>query len=146
MTLREVKKAISGHENVEFSGKVAPEQISLAQERLGVRFPPQYTEFLSEFGCGGVGSEKFFGLGSPKHLDVVETTLWLRNRFAYTAFSGALIPIRADGFGDCIDTDRPTANGEYMISFWSHESRAFVEDLAPSYFEWMMGVLELARN
>jgi hypothetical protein len=148
MTFDQIMKEIANAESVDLVGGVSLVEIRLAQEQLGLRFPPQYIEFLSKLGCGGVGSEEFIGLGGHQRINVVEATLWLRGKSGYPPFSDKLIPIRFDGFGnyDCIDTSRPTQDGECMVCFWSHESRDVVEDIAPTYFSWVMDVLELAKN
>jgi len=105
------------------AGKVGPEMILRAEEALGVRFPPAYTEFLSQFGAALCDGFEIAGLVDPESnnepplwSNVVLSTVQLREA------SNGLIPheyifVSSDG-GDYyyyLDTSRPNAQGECPV-------------------------------
>lgn len=54
---------------------VSAEEITAAEQQLGMEFPKTYREILAEFGNLEIGSDEIFGLGVEGYLNVVETTL-----------------------------------------------------------------------
>lgn len=148
MNIEVVAKRISRLESVDLVGKVPDALIARAEEILGVRFPPQYRDFLSAFGCGGVDSEQFIGLGGDDYLDIVKLSRRLRE--GPNPLPSRLLPLRADGFGnyECFDTSRPTEAGEFAIVEWNHEGGPDHDCrvLAESYGEWFDSVLTMIEN
>lgn len=120
MSNEELNRRLSMFDAVEPSGPASEAQIAAAEDQLGIRFPPQYREFLSNFGSGGVDSEDFIGLNRPEHLNIVKLTSRLRAR--NNPLPARLLPLRGDGFGnyDCL-VQRPTTHGEFAIVQWNHE-------------------------
>lgn len=64
---------------VDFVGPQPTWRIRNAEEALGIKFPPTYTQFLASLGAGGIGSEEFCGLVKddftlPHNWDVVWST------------------------------------------------------------------------
>ena len=148
MKIQQIKERLTSFDDVDFAGAQSPEKIDAAEQLLGVQFPPDYRRFLLEFGCGGVDSEEFIGLGGDDHLSVVKLTKRLRDRSNRPPDN--LLPVRADGFGnyDCIDFNRPAPNGEYCVVQWSHEGgiEQHHELLATSYGEWFESILQLIEE
>jgi hypothetical protein len=148
MNNKELNQRLANFEIVQPSGPVSEAAMSAAEQQLGIQFPPQYRAFLSAFGCGGVDSEDFIGLGGPEHLDIVKLALRLRKRT--NPLPARLVPLRSDGFGnyDCLDTDQPTSKGEYAIVQWNHEAgeNQECERLAESFDDWFESVLMIIEE
>ena len=145
MKREEVVRRIARFDAVDFSGPVTEEAIDRASAQLDAVFPPQYREFLSSFGCGGVDSEEFVGLGGPEHLDIVTLTARLRDR--QRPLPQHLLPLHGDGYGnyDCLDLLQPSAAGEYVIVHWLHDGGENQSPavLADSFDEWFDSILLL---
>lgn len=146
MNIKEVKRKLKKFDDVEFVGGASEVAIETASREIGLPFPPQFIEFLREFGSGSVSSEEFIGLGDPGHNDVVTVTKSLRTRRHGGDFSTAMIPICSDGYGnyDCIDTKMPSKDGEFQIVEWLHDGGHGQKCtlLADSYFEWLSKMLD----
>lgn len=56
-----------------FTG-VSEQEITQAEEKLGMKFPETYRAILHEFGSLEIASDEIFGLGVEGYLNVVETT------------------------------------------------------------------------
>lgn len=105
------------------SGGVDERSIQEAEERLGVRFPPTYRAFLSQFGaalCDGFRIEGLFVAENddepPLWANAVESTLQLRQASRGT-IPREYVVISDDG-GDYtyyLDTSRPDAQGECPV-------------------------------
>ncbi len=143
MNSEELNNRLINFESVDPGGPVSEPTIADAEQQLGIRFPPQYRSFISTFGCGGVDSEEFIGLGGPDYLHIVKLTLRLRDRM--NSLPVSLLPVRGDGFGnyDCLDTSQPTSEGEYAIVQWNHEAGKSQElvRLADSFDQWFESIL-----
>jgi len=149
MNNEELNQRLANFETVEPSGPVSEDLIATAEQQLGIQFPPQYRAFMSVFGCGGVDSEDFIGLGGPAHLDIAKLALRLRER--NNPLPARLLPLRADGFGnyDCLDTNQPTADGEYAIVQWNHEAGEEDQEcelLADSFDGWFESILVMIEQ
>ena len=146
MDLNEFKAKIQKYENIDLRTGVTDAQINQAEEILKIRFSHQYRMFLSVFGCGGIESEDFIGLGGPPHLNITEVARRLRSR--NNSLENHLIPIRADGCGnyDCIDTSRSNLENENPIVFWRHDIPDKIEIIAESFNEWLGTVLNLIEE
>ena len=148
MNKEELNQRLINFETVEPSGPVSEEAITSAERQLGIQFPPQYREFLSAFGSGGVDSEDFIGLGGAEHLDIVKLALRLRSRI--NPLPSRLLPLRGDGFGnyDCFDINQPTSGGEFAIVQWNHEAGDEQEykPLAESFDDWFESILVMIEE
>ena len=51
-----------------------------AEKKMGIRFSPDYRNYLMEYGVVSFGSHEWMGLGGAPYLDVVEETLAERER------------------------------------------------------------------
>ncbi|MBK7144289.1 MAG: SMI1/KNR4 family protein [Xanthomonadales bacterium] len=143
MNIDELKQLLATFDAVDLHGPVDESVIERSELHLGFVLPPQYRVFVREFGCGGVGSEEFIGLGGPPHLDLVTLTERLRQRSRLIPEN--YYPLRADGFGnyDCLDVTHPTHDGEFAVVEWRHdvEQASPSRVLAHSYFEWFEQIL-----
>ena len=64
------------------AGKGAPaEQISQAEQDLGLSFSEEYREYLSSYGIVAFDGHEMTGLSKSKRLDVVSVTADARNRY-----------------------------------------------------------------
>ncbi|SKB09576.1 SMI1-KNR4 cell-wall [Prosthecobacter debontii] len=148
MNIENIKTRLGEFGEVEFSGSVSEQVITDAENEFGFTFPPEYREFLAQFGSGGVDSEEFIGLGGPDHLDIVKLTKRLRERS--NSLPTHLLPLRGDGFGnyDCLDLNKPTTNGEFAIVIWNHEAgkNQSYEILAKSFGVWFESILNLIEK
>jgi hypothetical protein len=65
--MNEINKAFKiiedNKEEADFVGKVSMNIINEAEERLGIHFPEDYKQFLSEYGVGDIFGEEIYGLG-----------------------------------------------------------------------------------
>jgi len=102
------KSLVEAHEELaDFDGSQPESLIEKAEDTLGVRFPPTYHRFLSEFGAGGLGAIEFYGVfredfeasGVP---DAVWRTMKLR---LDSDFPQELVPVEdlGDGALACLD-------------------------------------------
>ncbi|MFC5457725.1 SMI1/KNR4 family protein [Prosthecobacter fluviatilis] len=148
MKIDELKKRIANFENVDLIGTVSDDLIRQAEAELGFKLPSQYRAFISNFGCGGIESEEFIGLGGPEHLNVSKMVVRLKGK--NRALPHHLLPLRADGFGnyDCVDLQQPRDGAEFAIVRWVHD--ATVEDqhevVADSYWQWFESILTMIES
>ena len=106
---------IEDHEDeVDFDGPKSPELIELAERAVGLRFPPTYRRFLSEYGAGNLGSTEIYGVIDEdfEHSSVPDA-IWL----ALTHPRPGLFVFYAVGEGTefCLDTTRPASDGEMPV-------------------------------
>ena len=117
--------------------------IQLAQLELGIQFPPDYLQFLQEFGRVIVGPYHIDGLGGDM-LEVVRTTLLQRQLHRpYLRF--LLIPVMEedDSLTYCIDARR-AHEGVYPVVCWDanlaeHQPLMVV---APDFATWLDGLID----
>jgi len=148
MNINDIRERFATFTNVDLHGPVDEGVIERSEQRLGLKLPPEYRAFIKEFGCGGVESEEFVGLGGAPHLDLVALKERLGNR--NKPFPVNYYPLRTDGFGnyDCLDASHPTHGGEFAIVEWRHDvaENYLSRVLASSYFDWFEQMLDLIRN
>ncbi|MCK2003890.1 SMI1/KNR4 family protein [[Brevibacterium] frigoritolerans] len=83
--MNEINKAFKiiedNKEEADFVGKVPMNIINDVEARLGIIFPEDYKQFLSEYGLGDIFGEEIFGLGTePSGLpNMIWITELLRN-------------------------------------------------------------------
>ena len=117
--------------------------IQLAQFELGIQFPPDYLQFLQEFGRVIIGPYHIDGLGGDM-LEVVRTTL-LQRQLHRPYLSYLLIPVMEEegGLTYCIDASR-FSEGMYPVVCWDaslgvHQSPPIV---APDFATWLDGLID----
>jgi cell wall assembly regulator SMI1 len=106
-------------------GPVPEATIVSAERELGVRFPPSYRAFLSNYGAGGAPPPyDLYGLPDTRNTDD-EPPLWLHivdmAKSARAASRGiispAFVPLSSDGgdYSFYLDTTRVNASGECPV-------------------------------
>jgi hypothetical protein len=61
-------------EDKDFFGKPSEEAIKKAEDRLEVTFPPQYREYVKNYGAGGICGVQILGVEKEDYASVVEDT------------------------------------------------------------------------
>lgn len=122
------------------------EIIQDAENKLGLKFPSDYRDYLMEFGWLEVEHYEFFGVGSgiPKYLDL---KLVASEEWGEGGLYENLLPIWNNGGGDlyCIDLKQSTNDKSIICAFY-HENRQ-TEMVATSFENWLTEKLaELARS
>jgi cell wall assembly regulator SMI1 len=106
----------------EFGRGATPQEIELAEERLGVELPGSYKEFLGQFGWASLEGLEIYGLGTdvPAHLNLVKVTLSERAEMR-PRLPSRLVPLMNDGAGNhyCLDV-ASREQGECPVVFWDH--------------------------
>jgi hypothetical protein len=75
-----IKKMIEEYgEERDFFGGASDEDISNAEEMLGLKFPQSYREFLKEYGSGGICGVEILGVQGNLGASVVKATERWRN-------------------------------------------------------------------
>ena len=101
-------------EEADFDGPKPPELIELAERAVGLRFPPTYRRFLSEFGAGNFGSAEIYGVIDEdfEHSSVPDA-IWL----ALNQPRPGLFVFYAVGEGTefCLDITRTGSDGEMPV-------------------------------
>lgn len=140
MNFEHIQNLLRGLNEEEFSGGVSISSISSAEEKLGIKFPSDYVEFLTKLGSGYASSEEFLGLGGAPHLDVVEVSTQLRVPSSYSFFPSSLIPVKADGYGnyDCIDLENSSSETSRIV-LWLHDGgdNQEYEIISDNYWDWL---------
>jgi cell wall assembly regulator SMI1 len=130
----------------EFGRGATPQEIRLAEKRLGVELPGSYKAFLGRFGWASFEGLELYGLGEdvPAYLDLVEVTLGERTQMR-PHLPSRLIPLMNDGAGNhyCLDV-ASGEQGECPVVFWDHnlgESQE-PEYVAPNLEAWLAEELD----
>ncbi|WP_018933246.1 SMI1/KNR4 family protein [Gracilibacillus lacisalsi] len=81
-----------------FFGTVDDATIKKAEEKLDLKFPKEYREFLGEYGCGNIGPIEIFGLGPS--VESVPNVEWVIKNLRETRdLPNYLIPVENIGDG-----------------------------------------------
>jgi len=121
-------------EKGDFIGKVSDDDITRAEETLGVTFPIEYTEFIERYGSGGICGVDILGVEGANYASVVEFT----ERFRKLGLPKKYIVIESvDEFIYCLNTVK-----DYNVVRWDDISkreinryRTFDEYLQDSFQE-----------
>ena len=81
---------------------VTDDVIVAAEEKLGVKLPEQYVDFLKEYGHGGIAGVETIGVGLTGRLIFVETTLDYRED---DLPENLVVIENVDEYLTCIDCD-----------------------------------------
>ena len=101
-------------DEADFVGPRSAELIQRAEVALGVRFPPTYRRFLSEYGAGNIGGTEIYGvIDDDFETSSVPDAIWLN----LTDPREGLFVFYAVGEGTefCLDTSRTGADGEMPV-------------------------------
>jgi len=101
-------------DEADFDGPKPPELIELAERAVGLRFPPTYRRFFSDYGAGNFGSTEIYGVIDEdfEHSSVPDA-VWL----ALTHPRPGLFAFYSVGEGTefCLDTTRAASDGEMPV-------------------------------
>lgn len=99
-----IKKRISEYEDEGFFTRVAPtpEMLEEAQEKLGVKIPGQFLDYLNTYSHGGVGGIEILGVGFNGVMAFLETTLRYRK---YGLPENFIVIENCDEWVYCLDAD-----------------------------------------
>ena len=101
-------------DDADFAGPRPPELIARAEQAAGVRFPPTYRRFLSEYGAGNLGSTEIYGvIDDDFENSALPDAIWHN----LTSRREGLFAFYAVGEGTefCLDTTRTAPDGEMPI-------------------------------
>lgn len=150
MRFYDVAERLKSFRTRQFGKGVTQAEVRRAEGALGVSFPADYTEFLRQFGWGGVDYLDIYGLGDdvPMYLDVVHMTKSERTEME-PPIPDHLVPIMNDGAGNhyCLDTRR-SHEGTCPVVFWDHDSDAnqVAEIASMNFSEWLAAKLDEIEN
>ena len=122
-------------------GGASNDQLSALERALGVPMPPSYAEFLRRFGAIGIGDSSVSGIVDGNALaeegsSVYGDTLQFR---AYQEFPHGFLVIRKHEDGAfCLDSTRPTAEGEYPVVNFEFGSSQHEKPVASSFEDWLI--------
>lgn len=131
-------------EESNWTGGLSAEDISSAEEQLGVPFPPSYRKFLSDLGSCEADGTEFLGIyRTPPMgdalLGTVHETLQARED---PRFPRELLVIQYDGMGGLVSLDASRRNeaGETPVVAWDPGSadRGGPEVLAPDFGTYVL--------
>ena len=99
-----IAKLVSDHEEDGFFTHMAltSDMIESAQELLGLTIPQQFTDYLKNYGHGGIGGVEILGIGLTGAMLFLETTLRYRK---YGLPQNLLVIENVDEWVYCIDCD-----------------------------------------
>ena len=101
--------------------------IDEAERALGFKIDPEYVEFLSEYGHGGIGGTEVFGVGKNNEMLFVTETLKYRK---YGLPQTLLVIENCDEWIYCIDSE----NGK-IVSWANDESQEAYESFDDYLFD-----------
>ncbi|MBA2540695.1 MAG: SMI1/KNR4 family protein [Deltaproteobacteria bacterium] len=142
-----VRRRLTENENpVQIAGPVSEAQILVAEEALGVTFPPSYRTFLRTFGGLAIPSHlgivhDFMGVVEEPTHDVVQRTLTARieRKLAENLVVVGMGAECQEWF--CLDVSRENAAGEYPVVMYDAKDNAidqqFYEDFGQMLEEVM---------
>jgi hypothetical protein len=103
------------------------EQVTAAEEALGVKLPPEYIQFVKRYGGGE------FGLGTVYSVDDGEFNIVERNREYYLPFPG-FVAISPNDMGDYWGVECDGGRCSSTVRFLDHETESLAgEDVAEPY-------------
>ena len=122
------------------------DQITDAEAKLGIKFPPSYITFLKSAGSNEMRDWETYWVGDDSlgERNIVKANASEREDTAST-LPAYLIAFHKNGCGDlfCFDMRRPDQDGEYPVVFWDQELTAEenLQDLFPishNFADWLM--------
>jgi hypothetical protein len=112
----------------DFEGPRDERLVVLAEEALGLRFPPSYRMFLLRLGVGDFAGYEFYGLIDENFVDSsVPNGIWvtLRER-RESGLPNHMVAVYSDGMGGLfvLDTSKADPDGECPVVVWTPGSEA----------------------
>jgi hypothetical protein len=115
--------------------------IARAEAELGI-LPADYRLFVAEFGYVRIRSNELYGLGDdvPPYLDVVKMSL--AERHDSPGFPASGIVVMNDGGGNLYHLLGSSDRADSTVYVFYHDDPDDIEVVAPSFAEWIIGMLE----
>jgi len=141
----ELARIYLDREEGDFEGPKSEYLVSVAEEELGLRFPPSYRQFLLEYGCGDIRGTEIYGVidnefedgGIP---DAIWFTLELRKSVGLDE-QYVVVAEQGDGSFYAIDTSEADEEGECPVVQLS-VGGSRLETLHPSFGAFLLGVVQ----
>lgn len=114
----EVSKIIDSYAvGPNYLGRVHPDKVREAEEKLGVKLPRSYRDFLERYGCGNFGGE-IYGVGIPE--TGVPNVVWYTLKIRKEGFiPDWMVVICSEGeYVFCLDTSTFDENDECKVVSW----------------------------
>ena len=138
MLSAELIRRLRSCQEAEYGRGATPQEMELAEERLGVEFAEVYKAFLGHFGWASLEGLEIYGLGEhvPTYLSLVEVTLGERTHLR-PRLPNRLLPLMNDGAGNhyCLDV-MCREQGECPVVYWDHN---LGESQEPEYVATNLG-------
>ena len=101
---KQIEDLISEYEDEGFFTRVAPtpDMIDDAQQKLGVKIPEQFLEYLKVYSHGGINGILILGVGMTGNVMFLESTLEYRN---YGLPENLIVIENCDEWVYCLDAD-----------------------------------------
>ena len=131
----ELIRRLRSFRQAEFGWGAKPQQIELAEQQLGVEFPPSYKAFLEQFGWASLEGLELYGLGEEvsAYLDLVKVTLSERTEMR-PRLPSRLLALMNDGAANHYGLDVGLhEQGEYPVVFWVFWDHNLGESQDPVY-------------
>lgn len=133
----------------DFDGEKAEDLVVLAENALGVSFPPSYRSFLRDYGCGGFDGFEVYGLIDENFVDSsVPNGIWLTlNERGGIGLEKKFVIVGSGGDGTylALDTGSCDSNGEAPVVRLSVEGEKF-EIVAPSFGRYLLSAVQSLTN
>ena len=106
-----------------FAGPRSSELVELAENALGVRFPPSYREFVELYGAGSFGAREFYGVTTDEFVSAsIPNAIWItldERRTSSLPLAFVIIGDAGDGEYFVIDTSLSGNDSESPVRTWS---------------------------
>ncbi len=112
---------------------VTDNMIAAAEEKLGVKLPEQYIDFLKEYGHGGIAGIEVMGVGLTGRMLFVDTTLEYRED---DLPDNLVVVENVDEYLTCIDCDT-----EKIVSW---DFSGYIKEDYDSFDEYLMDQMNSA--
>jgi hypothetical protein len=142
-----VRRRLTENENpVQIAGPVSEAQITAAEEKLGVTFPPSYRTFLRTFGGLAIPPHlgivhDFMGVVEEPRQDVVQQTLTAR---AERKLSENLVVVGMNTQYQewfCLDVSRENSEGEYPVVMFDAKDNAVDQQFYEDFGQMLQQVM-----
>ena len=105
-----------------FGGKKDETLIQLAENALGIQFPPTYKLFLKNYGSGGLSGDEIYGITSNNFENsTIPNGVWvtLNERINWELpLTHIIIASTGDGYWYILDSSQPNKEGEYPVCIY----------------------------
>ena len=145
LSMRYIEEDGSG----DFEGPKTDALVQLAEQRLGVKFPPTYKEFLLRLGCGDIAGVEFYGIIDENFDDsAIPNGIWLTlHRREKFGLDPAVLLVGQSGEGYyAIDTSQTDDFGECPVVDWIPIPKEQLEIIAPDFGKFFLDRIQEALD